>query len=110
MKKFCKLRKTHAQNQAKESAFFRHRTGRIGESVSGAVCRTNPAQPSQTLIESFCYPNLFKVNTKAVIYGCKDEADAIKADEAEMIKSHVDFRLSQCGLVTNREYPSCYFR
>ena len=93
------------QNQAKESAFFRHRAGRIGASVSGAVCRTNPAQPSQTLIKSICYPNLFKVNTKAVIYGCKHEADAIKAYEAEMIKSHVDFKLSQCGLVINREYP-----
>ena len=69
--------------------------------MSGAVCQTNPAQPSQTLIKSICYPNLFKVNTKAVIYGCKHEADANKAYEAEMIKSHVDFKLSQCGLVIN---------
>ena len=58
---------THVQNQAKGSAFFRHRAGRIGALVSGAVCRTNPAQPSQTLIKSIGYPNLFKVNTKAVI-------------------------------------------
>ena len=47
------------QSQAKGSAFFRHRAGRIGASVSGAVCRTNPAQPSQTLIKTICYPNLF---------------------------------------------------
>ena len=87
------------------SAFFRHRAGLIGASVSGAVCRTNPAQPSQTLIKSICYPNLFKVNTKTVICGCKHKADAIKAYEAERIKSHVDFKLSQCGLVINREYP-----
>ena len=33
------------------------------------------------------------------------EADAIKAYEAEMIKSHVDFNLSQCGLVIDQEYP-----
>ena len=79
--------------------------GRIGVSVSGAVYRTNPAQPSQTLIKSICYPNLFKVNKKAVIYGCKHKADAIKAYEVEMIKSHVDFKRSQCGLVINREYP-----
>lgn len=93
------------QNQAKGSAFFRHRAGRIGASVSGAVCRTNPAQPPQTLIKSICYPNLFKVNTKAVIHGCKHEADVIKAYGAEMVKSHVDFKLSQCGLVINQEYP-----
>ena len=47
------------QNQAKGSALFRHRAGHIGASVGGAVCQKNPAQPSQTLIESICYPNLF---------------------------------------------------
>ena len=93
------------QSQANGTAFFRHRAGRIGASVSGAVCRTNPAQPSQTLIKTICYPNLFKVNTKAVIHGCKHEADAIKAYEEEMKNSHVDFKLTQCGLVVNQEYP-----
>ena len=38
------------QNQANGSAFFRHRAGRIAASVSGAVCRTNPAQRSQTRV------------------------------------------------------------
>ena len=42
------------QSQANGSAFFRHRAGRIGASMSGAVCRTNPAQPSQSLIKSVC--------------------------------------------------------
>ena len=93
------------QSQANGSAFFRHRAGRIGASMSGAVCRTNPAQPSQSLIKTICYPNLFKVNTKAVIHGCKHEADAIKAYEEEMKNSHDDFKLSQCGLVINQEYP-----
>jgi len=40
-----------------------------------------------------------------VIHGCKHEADAIKAYEAEIIKSHADFQLSQCSLVMNREHP-----
>ena len=79
------------------SAFFRHRAGLIGASVSGAVCRTNPAQPSQTLIKSICYPNLFKVNTKTVICGCKHKADAIKAYEAEMIKSQLTLNSLSVG-------------
>ena len=87
------------QNQAKGSAFFDIERVRIGASVSGAVCRTTPAQSSQKLIKSICYPNLFKVNTKAVIHRCKHEADVTKAYEVEMIKSHADFQLSQCGLV-----------
>ena len=48
---------------------------------------------------------MFKVNTKAVIRGCKHEAVAIKTYEAEMTKSHVDSKLSQCGLATNQEFP-----
>ena len=47
------------QSQANGSAFFRHKAGRIGALVSGAVCRTNPAQPSQSLIKSICYISTF---------------------------------------------------
>ena len=93
------------QNQAKGSGFFTHRAGRIGASLSGAVCHTNPAQPSQSLIKSICYPHLFKINTKAVTYGCKHEDDAIKAYEEIMAMTHTDFKISKCGLVKNQEYP-----
>ena len=93
------------QSQANGSAFFRHRGGRIGASMSGAVCRTNPAQPSQSLIKSVCYPHLFKVNTKVVLHGYKHEADAIKAYGEEMKNSYADLKLSQCGLVINKKYP-----
>ena len=47
--------------QAKGTGFFKHRAGRIGASMSSAVCHTNPALPSQSLIKSICYPSLFKV-------------------------------------------------
>ena len=80
------------QNQAKGCGFFTHRAGRIGASLSGAVCHTNPAQPSQLLIKSICYPHLFKINTKAVTYGCKHEDDAIKAYEEIMAMTHTDFK------------------
>ena len=73
--------------------------------MSGAVCRTNPAQPSQSLIKSVCYPHLFKVNTKVVLHGYKHEADAIKAYGEEMKNSYADLKLSQCGLVINKKYP-----
>ena len=80
------------QNQAKRSGLFTHRAGRIGASLSGALCHTNPAQPSQSLIKSICYPHLFKINTKAVTYGCKHEDDAIKAYEEIMAMTHTDFK------------------
>ena len=73
----------------------------------GAVCQTNPAQPPQSL-KSVCYPHLFKVNTEAVHHECKHEAVAIKTYEDEMKNSHVNFKLSQCGLVITQDI-SWYF-
>ena len=93
------------QNQAKGSGFLTHRAGRIGASLSGAVCHTNPAQPSQSLIKSICYPHLFKINTKAVTYECKHEDDAIKTYEEIMAMTHNDIKIAKCGLVINQEYP-----
>ena len=72
------------RSQAKGSGFFRHHAGRIGASVSGAVCHWNLAQPPQSLIKAICYPHLFKVSTKATQHGCIHEDDAIKAYEFEM--------------------------
>ena len=104
MKKFHKSRKT-PKTKPRDLAFFTHRAGRIGASLSGAVCHTNPAQPSQSLIKSIYYPHLFKINTKAVTYGCKHEDDAIKAYEEIMATTRTDFKISKCGLVINQEYP-----
>lgn len=51
------------RSQAKGTECFRHRAGRIGASVSGAVFNCNLAQLPQSLIKTICYPHLFKVNT-----------------------------------------------
>ena len=73
--------------QAKSSGFFRHHAGRIGASSSGVAFRSNLSQPPQALIKMICYPNVFKVNTKATRHGCKHEDDAIRAYENEMKKN-----------------------
>ena len=93
------------RSQAKGTGFFRHRAGRIGASVSGAVFNCNLAQPPQSLIKTICYPHLFKVNTKATRYGCNHEDDAIKAYQAEMERTHVNFKLTRCGLFINEQHP-----
>lgn len=103
VKKFHKLRKTFKTKVSRGSGFFTHRACRIGASLSGAECRTNPAQPSQSLMKSICC--LFKVNTKAVTYGCKHEDDAIKAYEATMEITHTDFKISKCEVVISQELP-----
>ena len=100
-----KIVEQDTREQAKGPGFFRHRAGRIGASVSGAVYHSNIALPSQSLIKSVCYPHLYKVNSKAIKHGCKYEEYAIKAYETHMKKSHVNFQVSRCGLFINKQYP-----
>ena len=52
-----------------------------------------------------CYPNVFKVNTKATRHGCKHEDDAIRAYENEMKKTHCNFTLTRCGPFVNEQHP-----
>ena len=96
--------------QTKGNSFFKHRAGRIGASQSKAACQTNPALPSQSLIQSVCYPELHKLNTNAVIHGCKHEQDAINAYEEKMKKEHINFKIEKCGLfsVVNKSSSSFY--
>ena len=62
-----KLVEETTRTQSKGTGFFKHRAGRIGASISGAVFHTN----SQSLIKRICYPTLYKLNTAAVKHGCK---------------------------------------
>lgn len=91
--------------QAKGNNFFKHRAGRIGASQCKAASGSNPALPSQSLIQSVCYPEFNKVNTKAVLHGCKHEEHAIKAYEEKMKATHTNFKIVRCGLFINEEHP-----
>ena len=46
--------------QSQGADFFKHRAGRIGASQSKQASHTDPALPSQSLIQSVCYPELNK--------------------------------------------------
>ena len=92
-------------SQAKGNGFFKHRAGRIGASQSKATSHSNPALPSNSLIQSICYPELNKLNTDAIRHGCKHEQDAINAYEKVMNEKHVNFRVVRCGLFINKQYP-----
>eukprot|EP00058_Branchiostoma_floridae_P011877 XP_002597365.1 hypothetical protein BRAFLDRAFT_66500 [Branchiostoma floridae] len=93
------------RTQAKGPGFFRHRAGRIGASVSGAVYHSNLAQPPQSILKSICYPHLYTVNTKATRHGCDQEEAAIKAYETYMNGKHVNFQIKKCGVFISKEHP-----
>ena len=91
--------------QAQSSNFSKHRAGTIGASQSKQASLTDPALPSQSLIQTICYPEFNKVFSKAVIHGCKYEASAISAYETVMQKQHKNFKVEKCGMFINKNYP-----
>ena len=92
-------------SQSSGANFFQHRAGRIGASQSKAAAHCDPALPFQSLMQRICYPDLHKVNSKAVRHGCKHEAFAISSFEESMKKTDTNFKVIKCGLFFNEENP-----
>lgn len=93
------------RSQAKGINFFKHRAGRIGASQCKTACHTNPALPSQSLVQSICYPELNKFSTKATEHGCKHESLAIRYYEEFMKTKHTNFRVMESGSVIHEDMP-----
>ena len=69
------------------------------------LSRTNPAQPSPSLIKNICYPQLFRVKSKAINHGIKNESKAIDAYKSLMSANHKDFALEKCGVFIDKQHP-----
>ena len=89
------------RTQSQGANFFKHRAGRIGASQSKQASHTDPALPSQSLIQSICYPGLNKLFCKAIQHGCEHEAQAISAFEEVMKEQHINFKIVKCGVFIN---------
>lgn len=90
-----KIIEEDTRKQSSCNAFFRHRAGRIGASISKQVCQTNPAQPSHSLIKTICYPHIFRFSNAATEHGCKHEKKALAAYELAMKERHVNFKVKR---------------
>ena len=93
------------RSQSQGANFYKHRAGRIGTSQSKLASHTNPALPSQSLIQSICYRELNKVFSKATMHGCKHEGLTVSAYEHVMKQKHINFKIVKCGMFINKEYP-----
>ena len=100
-----KIIEEDTRKQSSCNAVFRHRAGRIGASISKQACQTNPAQPSHSLIKTICYPHIFRFSNAATEHGCKHEKQALAAYELAMKERHVNFKVKECGMFVNQEYP-----
>ncbi len=61
----------------KGNAFYQNRAGRIRASKCYAACHTDPVLPSQSLINTVCYPDIFRFSSAATRHGYEHEDKAI---------------------------------
>ena len=95
------------QSQSKSSAWFIQRAGRITASSMKSVCRTDPGNPSQSLIWYIyiCYPNCNKFSSPATNWGCEHEPLARTEYMDVMSTTHKNFVCKQSGLVVSATHP-----
>lgn len=55
--------------------------------------------------QSMCYPHLFKINSKAIIHGHRNEAPAIDAYAKVMSQTHRNFKVEHCGMIIDKHHP-----
>ena len=94
---------TRMQSDCKQ--WFQFRSGRTTASKMKSVCRTNPDQPSKSLIQSVCYPESIKFSTEATRWGCSHEDAARSAYQEKMEATLQNFEIKKSGLVINTQFP-----
>ena len=70
-----------------------------------AVCHTNVAKPSQSLIRSICYPKAFNFFSKQTEWGCKHEKTARQIYYTINSVKHHNLQILESGLVINPQWP-----
>ena len=64
------------RSQYHNRLWYRMRAGRITASKLKAVCHTDQAFPSESLVMSICHPELSKFKSTATTWGCEHERTA----------------------------------
>ena len=95
------------RKQADYKLWNEFRAGRITASKMKKVFSTDPANPSQSLIMSVCYPSRQNVSNSATEWGVKNEAVARRAFINKMTEEelHINLDVDECGLFISEEKP-----
>ena len=92
------------RGQSKSKHWFHYRAGRITASRFKQVIQTDPHQPSLSLLNSICYPDIHRFSTQATSWGCEHEKDGLLAYKTQMTTSHEGFTISSCGFFVSVEH------
>jgi hypothetical protein len=95
--------KAKTRDQANSRVWFRMRTGRITASKFKSACRTDPANPSKSLILSVCHPEIFRFSNEATRWGCQHESIALEVFSNR--SHHEDMKVEKCGLFISSDHP-----
>lgn len=93
------------RDQRKNPLWMNQRAGRITASNMKSACRTDPNDPSVSLLKQICYPGDNKFKSKFAAYGIKNEPVALICYEEKMKKEHKNFNLQKAGLLLHGNYP-----
>lgn len=93
------------RSQSKSREWFRYRAGRITASRFRQILHTDPHQPSVSLVKNVCYPEIQKFSTKATVWGCEHEKDALQAYKTQIMTSHSGLSVTSCGFFICVEHP-----
>jgi len=94
------------RNQSKSRDWFRYRAGRITASRFRQILHTDPQQPSVSLLKSICYTHeTHRFSTKATIWGCEHEKDALQAYKTQIMACHSGLNVTFCGFFICVEHP-----
>lgn len=91
--------------QSNSRLWLRMRTGRVTASRFKAVCRTNLAQPSLSLVMALCHPEIAKFKSIATSWGCEHEKTAISKYLSISLRKHHNFEVKECGFFINTSKP-----
>ncbi|XP_060085336.1 uncharacterized protein LOC132564723 [Ylistrum balloti] len=94
------------KEQSKSKLWNRFRSGRVTASKMFAVCRTNPAAPSKSLISSICYPTETSFKSVATSWVMDHEHVARTSYKEAMELLHDNFSLENAGFTINPDFPT----
>ena len=93
------------RSQCHSRLWHRMRSGRVTASRLKAVCCTDPAYPSTSLVMSIFHPELSQFRSAATTWGCKHESEARAKYETLYAPLHRQFSVSDFGLFLNLDHP-----
>ena len=96
---------TATRMQSGSRVWFEQRAGRVTASRMYDICHTSAQSPSRSLIQAICYPDPLPKGAPSTRWGQEHEGPARERYTAMISANHMNFEVSDSGLVISKELP-----